>query len=134
MTRKLFVNLAAALACCAAVFLSAPGASAQGGGQPKVVTFEKGRTTAVLKGTADNAHGYTYALAAKAGQTMTVHVTSSAGAAIFSVTAPSGAVEGALEVKDWSGPLPDTGTYLIAVWNKRKGGRAIPFTIEITIR
>jgi hypothetical protein len=134
MTRKLFINLTAALACCAAVFLFAPDASAQVGGQPKVVKFEEGRTTAVLKGTADNAHGYTCTLAAKAGQTMTVHVTSSAGQAIFSITAPSGAVEGALEVKDWSGTLPDTGAYLIAVWNKRKGGRAIPFTIEITIR
>jgi len=134
MTRRLFVRLAAALACGAAIFLSAHDASAQVGRQPKVVQFEKGRTTAVLKGTADNAHGYTYMLVAKAGQTMTVHVTSSAGAAIFSITAPSGAVEGALEVKDWSGALPDTGQYLIAVWNKRKGGRAIPFTIEITIR
>ena len=121
--------LAAFAVCCLAV-----NASAQTGGQPKPVQFGKGRTTAVLKGTADNAHGYTYTLAAKAGQTMSVHVTSGAGAAIFSITAPSGAVEGATEVKDWSGTLPDTGNYLIAVWNKRKGGRAIPFTIELTIR
>jgi hypothetical protein len=129
--RKVAASLAlvAFAVCCLAV-----SASAQVGGQPKVVRFEKGRTTAVLKATADNAHGYTYILAARAGQTMSVHVTSSAGAAIFSITAPSGAVEGALEVKDWSGTLTDTGNYLIAVWNKRKGGRAIPFTIEITIR
>lgn len=121
--------LAAVAVCCLAA-----NASAQVGGQPKVVKFEKGRTTAVLKGTADYAHGSTYILAARAGQTMTVHVTSSAGAAIFSITAPGGAVEGALEVKDWSGTLPDTGNYLIAVWNRKKGGRAIPYTLEITIR
>src|SRR5438874_103222 len=121
--------LAAFTACCLAV-----AASAQVGGRPTPVRFEKGRTTAVLQGTADKANGFTYILAAKAGQTMTVHVTSSAGVAIFSVTAPSGAVEGALEVKDWTGQLPDTGNYLIAVWNKRKRGRAIPYTLEITIR
>jgi hypothetical protein len=121
--------LAAVAVCCLAA--KAP---AQVGGQPTVVKFEKGRTTAVLKGKADNAHGFTYILAAKAGQTMTVHVTSTDGAAIFSITAPSRAVEGALEVKDWSGQLPDTGNYLIAVWNRRKGGRAIPYTLEITIR
>src|SRR5947209_11130255 len=133
MRRTRRVAASFALAAVAVCWL-AVGASAQVGRQPKVVQFEKGRTTAVLKGTADNAHGYTYMLVAKAGQTMTVHVTSSTGAAIFSITAPSGAVEGALEVKDWSGTLPDTGNYLIGVWNKRKGGRAIPFTIEITIR
>jgi hypothetical protein len=130
-TRKLAASfaLAAVAVCCLAAK-----ASAQVGGQPTVVKFEKGRTTAVLKGKADNAHGFTYILAAKAGQTMTVHVTSTAGEAIFSLTAPSGAVEGALEVKDWSGQLPDTGSYLVAVWNKRKRGRAIPYTLEITIR
>lgn len=117
-----------------AAFCLASKASAQVGGQPTPVRFEKGRTTAVLKGKADNEHGFTYILAAKAGQSMTVHVTSTAGVAIFSVTAPSGAVEGALEVKDWSGQLPDTGQYLIAVWNRKKKGRAIPYTLEITIR
>jgi hypothetical protein len=128
-------NVAASFALAAvAVFCLAARTSAQVGGQPTVVKFEKGRTTAVLKGKADNERGFTYVLTAKAGQTMTAHVTSSAGVAIFSVTAPSGAVEGALEVKDWTGQLPDTGQYLIAVWNKRKRGRAIPYTLEITIR
>jgi hypothetical protein len=102
-------------------------------GRPVPVRFEKGRTTAVLKGAADHANGKTYVLAARKGQTMTLHVTSAARTAIFSLTAPSGAVEGALEVKDWSGELPDTGEYLVAVWNTRKRG-AVPYTLEITIR
>jgi hypothetical protein len=108
-------------------------ASAQVGQQPTPVRFAKGRTTAILKGKADNAHGFTYTLVAKKGQTMTLHVTAPGGAAIFSFTAPGGAVEGALEVKDWEGVLPDTGTYLIAVWNKRKRG-VTPYTLELTIR
>jgi hypothetical protein len=128
---KIAMSLAAALVviCCLA-----HNASAQTGGQPTPVRFEKGRTTAILKGAADNAHGFTYILAAKKGQTMTVHVTARGGATIFSITAPGGPVEGALEVKDWTGELPDTGNYLIAVWNKKKRGAAIPYTLEHTIR
>lgn len=126
---------AARLACAAfAICCLARGASAQAGGQPVPVRFEKGRTTAVLKGSADNANGVTYAFAAKAGQRMTVHLTSRGGVAIFSVTEPGGAMEGALEVTDWTGELPSTGTYLLAVWNKRKKGRPVPYTLELTIR
>jgi hypothetical protein len=116
--------------CCLAL-----NASAQTGSQPTPVRFEMGRTTAILKGRADNAHGFTYILAAKKGQTMTVHLTApGGGAAIFSITAPGGPIEDALEVKDWNGELPDTGNYLIAVWNKKKRGAAIAYTIELTIR
>jgi hypothetical protein len=65
---------------------------------------------------------------------MTVHVTARGGAAIFSITAPGGPIDDALEVKDWTGELPYTGNYLIAVWNKKKRGAAIPYTLELTIR
>jgi hypothetical protein len=130
-TRKIAMWFAGAVVvvCCFAL-----NASAQTGGQPKPVRFERGRTTAILKGTADNAHGLTYILAAKKGQTMTVHVTARGGAAIFSITAPGGPIEDALEVKDWTGELPDTGNYLIAVWNGKKRGAALPYTLELAIR
>ena len=123
------LSLSALIVACLSVV-----ASAQTGGQPKPVRFEKGRTTAVLKGTADNAHGSTYVLRAKAGQTMTVHLSTRAGSCIFSVTAPSGAIDSALEVSDWTGELPDSGEYLIAVWNKKKNGPAIPYTLEVIVR
>jgi hypothetical protein len=130
-TRNLAASFAraAVVVCCLALTTSA-----QVGGQPKVVKFEKGRTTAILKGAADNAHGSTYKLTAKVGQTMTVHVSARGGAAIFSITAPGGPIEDALEVSDWTGELPSSGGYLIAVWNKKKSGRAIPYTLEVTIR
>jgi hypothetical protein len=128
-------NIAASFVIAVILFCGlAQTASAQVGSRPTPVRFGKGRTTAILKGKADNAHGFTYILAAKKGQTMTVHVTARGGAAIFSITAPGGAIEDALEVKDWEGLLPDTGEYLIAVWNKRKRGPAIPYTLELTIR
>jgi hypothetical protein len=124
---------AAWLACVAFVICCcAQDASAQR--QPVPVRFENGRTTAVLKGSADNANGVTYIFAAKKGQTMTVHLTSPSRLAIFSVTEPGGALEGALEVTDWTGALPSTGTYLLAVWNKRKRGRPVPYTLELTVR
>ena len=130
MTRK----TAAWLACAAFIICCfACDASAQANRQPVPVRFENGRTTAVLKGSADSANGVTYIFAAKKGQTMTVHLTSPAKLAIFSVTEPGGALEGALEVTDYTGELPSTGAYLLAVWNKRKRGRT-PYTLELTVR
>ena len=118
---------------CAALFVCCFAREASAQGPPVPVHFEKGRTTAVLKGSADNANGVTYIFAAKKGQTMAVHLTSPSRLAIFSVTEPGGALHGALEVTDWSGELPSTGTYLLAVWNKRKRGRT-PYTLELTVR
>jgi hypothetical protein len=134
MLKKLS-RLAAPMACAAFVVccLSAS-ARAQSSAQPVPVRFEKGRTTAVLKGSVNYSNGKTYVLTAKKGQTMALHITSSANTAIFSLTAPNGAVEDALEVKDWTGELPDSGRYLIGVWNTKKRGPAVPYTLEITIR
>jgi hypothetical protein len=124
---------AAALLACAAFVICCSAHDAPAQGQPVPVRFEKGRTIAVLKGSADNANGVTYVFAAKKGQTMIVHLTSPARLAIFSVTEPGGALRGALEVTDYTGELPSTGTYLLAVWNKRKRGRT-PYTLELTVR
>ena len=124
----------AAWLACVAFFVCCFAHDASAQGKPVPVQFEKGRTTAVLKGLADNTNGVTYVFAAKKGQTMTVHLTSSTRLAVFSVTEPGGPLEGALEVTDWTGALPSTGTYLLAVWNKRRRGRAVPYVLELTVR
>ena len=126
--RAAWTACAAFLVCCLA-----HDATAQAGRQPVPVRFEGGRTTVLLKGAADHADGVTYVFAAKKGQTMTVHLTSPGRLAVFSVTEPGGALEGALEVTDYTGELPSTGTYLLAVWNRRKKGRT-PYALELTIR
>jgi len=132
--RETIGKKAARLACFALfVCCFAHDASAQADRRPREVRFESGRTTAVLKGSADYANGVTYVFAAKKGQTMTVHLTSPSKLAIFSVTEPGGALSGALEVTDYTGELPSTGTYLLAVWNRRKRGRT-PYTVELTVR
>lgn len=124
----------AAWLACAAFLLCCLARDASAQGQPVPVRFEKGHTTAVLKGSADSANGVTYVFAAKKGQTMTVRLTSASRLAVLSVTEPGGPLEGALEVTDWSGELPSTGTYLLAVWNKKKGRRAVPYILELTVR
>ncbi len=98
------------------------------------VKFPRGRTTAILKGalpTIDDV--VNYALTARAGQTMTVHITSPKGNARVSVyrEGQERALEGANTVKDWSGELPESGDYVIAVVSMQ--GRA-NYTLEVTIR
>lgn len=120
------------IAAVFAVLLVAAGALGQQ--HYKRVKFPRGRTTAVLKGTVPSAEdALNYALTARAGQTMTVHVTSPKGNARFSVYREGleNPLEGANTVKDWSGPLPDDGDYVITVVSMQ--GRA-GYTLEVSIR
>jgi hypothetical protein len=119
---------AAFVICCLGL-----AASAQNGGKPNSVTLERGKT-AVLNGKADDRNGVTWAFEAKKGETMTAHLVSPGDTAVFSVTEPDGPLDDALEVSDFTGPLPSTGTYLIAVWNKKGKGPAVDFTLELTVK
>lgn len=113
--------------------LLAASAVAQNGRYTRV-RFARGRTTAILKGTLLKTEDVThYALGARAGQTMIVHVTSPKNNAHLSVyqSGEARALEGAQEVKDWSGELPADSDYVITVQSTR--GRA-NFTLEVTIR
>jgi hypothetical protein len=99
------------------------------------IRFEKGRTTAVVKGAIAYAHSDVYTLGARKGQTMTLHVASRNPDVVFSVSAPSSSpVEGAFTVRDWSGELPESGDYTITVVNNRERSGATPYTLEVTIR
>src|SRR5438094_5947151 len=79
----------------------------------KRVKFPPGRTTVVLKGRTTGGpsesggmNPVSYKLAARKGQTMTLHLTSARKNAVFGVYAPGmDLIEGAQTVKDWSGPL-----------------------------
>ena len=120
------------MAAVIAVLLLTAGALAQPG--HKRIRFPRGRTTAILKGVLPSVEDVTnYALTARAGQTMTVHVTSPKDNVRFSVYRHmrERALEGANTVKDWSGELPENGDYVIAVVSMQ--GRA-SYTLEVTIR
>jgi hypothetical protein len=102
----------------------------------KLVKFERGRTTAVIKGIARTPGSYEYVLRVRSGQVMTVHLTSSNKGVECSVEAPNGdSVEDALGVTDWSGKLAYSGDYKILLTNnKSKRQRNPRYTLEIAIR
>jgi hypothetical protein len=95
------------------------------------VQFERGRTSTVIKNTLRRGLTHEYTLNARAGQTMIVHlVAKQTGFTIYTPNAGP-AIETADGVKDWEGPLPDTGDYTITI---ATDARLAPYTLEITIR
>lgn len=102
---------------------------------PKRVKFPRGRTTVVLKGSIVNDRMNQYLLAARVGQTMTVHITSRGRRAKFDVypVANRSAFEnsGGEDTTDWQGVLPESGDYIISVYSTT---RSASYTLEITIR
>jgi hypothetical protein len=110
-------------------------------GKTITVRFPKGRTTVILKGRTTGGPSesggmdpITYRLRAKAGQTLTLHLTSAKKNAIFGVWAPGmNPVDIGENHTDWSGALPKTGNYEISVWPEDEATNTT-FTLEVTIR
>ena len=96
---------------------------------PKTIKFARGRTTAVIKDTVRLCTSHEYKLRARAGQTMSIHLATGKRTS-FTLVAPSGNIEEADGVKDWSGELPDTGEYIIAIGTDATAA----YTLEVTIR
>src|SRR5215213_11091364 len=105
------------------------------------VRFPKGRTTVILKGRTTGGPSesggmdpITYRLRAKAGQTLTLHLTSAKKNAIFGVWAPGmDPMDVGKNPTDWSGTLPKNGNYEISVWPEDEATDTT-FTLEVTIR
>jgi hypothetical protein len=105
------------------------------------VRFPPGRTTAILKGktTGGPSEGggmdpITYRLRATKGQKMSLHLVSARKNAVLGVYLPGmDLLEGAQNVKDWSGTLPKSGAYEIMVFPKDEMTDT-SFTLEVTIR
>lgn len=104
-------------------------------GLTKRVRFARGRTTATLKNSVVRGTLDRYTLGARAGQKMSVHITSVERNAVFTIYTPDGGtLEGAREGQDaskWSGELPASGDYVIEVGGTR--GNAT-YTLKITVR
>lgn len=76
----------------------------------------------------------TYRLRARKGQQMTLHLVSAKKNAVLGVYLPGmDLLEGAQNVKDWSGTLPKSGDYEIIVFPDDEMTDTT-FTLEITIR
>lgn len=97
------------------------------------VRFARGRTTTVIKDAVVRGTRDRYILGARAGQTLTVHITSLEDNAVFDIYARGGkrVLDGAQETTDWTGELPRSGDYVIEVGGTR--GNAT-YTLEVTIR
>ena len=126
-----------AAGCAAVLLLLATTASA------KIirVKFPKGRTTVILKGRTTGGPSESggmdpiaYHVRARKGQTMTLHLTSAKGNAVFGVYAPGmDPIDVGTNAKDWSGTLPKTGDYEIMVFPEDEATNTT-FTLELTIR
>jgi hypothetical protein len=124
-----------------AVLLTLLLATAPAWGKTVTVRFPKGRTTVILKGRTTGGPSesggmdpITYRLRAKAGQTLTLHLTSAKKNAVFGVWAPGmDPVDVGANPTDWSGTLPKNGNYEISVWPEDEATNTA-FTLEVTIR
>jgi hypothetical protein len=136
MRKRIFISLALATAC---VLLSMPRTWAQSDTR---VQFPQGRSTVTLEGkVGGNQRSNDYVFFARAGQRLTVHLTSPNRNARFSVIRTKSGVpyegmeeplEGAKEVSDWSGALPEEGDYHVYVFPTMES--AAPFTVEVTLQ
>jgi hypothetical protein len=100
------------------------------------IRFQRGKSTAVIENAVVRGDRDRYLLGARAGQSMSVRITSLERNAVFTVYRPGGqrALAGTEEGKDavrWSGRLPATGDYEILVGGTR--GNA-SYTLTVSIR
>jgi len=119
---------------CATVFTPVAANAQKGTVITKSVRFAKGKSSAVVKGTAQAYTTYAYTLRAKEGQDMTVSLASPNDNVYFTVFSPGGlgALSGEEDLTDWTDTLPKTGTYKIMVFSKSDVG-ASSFTLKISI-
>ena len=100
------------------------------------VRFQRGKTTTVIRGVARTPGIYEWILRAKAGQHLTVHLTSSNKGVELSIFGPNDEnSDYPLGVYDWEGELNTSGDYQIVLINNREGGPRNPtYTLEVTVR
>jgi len=97
------------------------------------IKFERGRTTAIEKGSVHRGMSHDYLLKAGRGQAMTVHLATSGGVC-FDLYTPGLSDSLAQCSKNWSGDLAQSGDYRINVLPDTTTERNIPYTLEVTVR
>lgn len=126
-------RIASALMAAALLSITAVGlASAQRTNAVRV-RFQPGRTTAVLRGSVSGRVSREYLMTASEGQHMTVHLSGRSGA-VFDITSPDHTGLSELQIRDWEGELPRSGTYRIHVEGETENSPSRSYTLEITIR
>jgi len=123
-----------------ALALAVAGTSlAADGIQSKPLQFAKGANSATVKGSIQGRQTIDYKLRAKAGQTMKVTLKSGNPGLAFNVLPPGSkdvAIEGAIELQEWSGTLPADGEYAVRTYLDRAGarrGEKASYTLTVAI-
>ena len=117
-------------------FLLSQPASAQ---QETVVAFAKGASSATLKGSIKGDQDHSYLIDARAGQTMTVTLTSTKGSAEMNVMAPGNDTAISLGSPDpykFTGVLPATGRYQVQVYQMRafaRRGETASYALTVSV-
>ena len=98
------------------------------------VKFRSGQSQAVRRGKADYGTSYVYRLKVRKGQRMEVSVESAEKDLIFSVAAPKEEItEDRSGVKQWTGRLQETGTYLIVLVMNNENAKKVPYRLHIKV-
>ena len=107
-------------------------------GAPQRVRFQTGHSSATLKGRIVGFDAKDYVVAAKAGQAMTLRLTSSNPSTYFVIYSINGRATDMNETTEWSENLSESGDYLIRVFMMRSAARrkgaAANFTLNISIK
>ena len=103
------------------------------------VHFERGTSSATVKGTLAGYETIDYTLGARAGQTMHVRMQTQHLANYFNVLppdSPTALFVGQIDGNEWTGVLPEDGTYRVRVYLMRSAARRnekADFSIEVSI-
>ena len=95
------------------------------------VQFKRGESSATVRGKASIALPDTWLVGARAGQTMTVQLTSPSKSVTFLVMSPVSTSLIADNARTWTGTLPENGDYHIIVDGDERGGT---YTMTISIK
>ena len=107
-------------------------------GAPERVKFQSGHSSATLKGRIVGFDTKDYVVGAKAGQAMTLRLSSSNTSTYFVIYSINGRATDMNETREWSETLSESGDYLIRVFlmrsAARRKGAAANFTLSISIK
>lgn len=116
-------------------FASLVPVKAQGSAQR--VRFQRGRSSTTVKGRIAGFDTQDYVIGAKAGQLMTLHLSSSNPSTYFVIYSINGRSTDMLETIEWSERLSESGDYVIRVFMMRSAARrkgaVASFTLKISI-
>ena len=100
-------------------------------GSERRISFQRGRSSAIVKGVIASDDAITYLIGARSGQTMDLDISKGAAFRLFT---PSGeALQGGKGVSGATEDLEETGDYRIEV-EHRSQKKSVTFTLKVAIR